>query len=326
MGTRLRIVFINLIGGLLACGFMLLLLPAPAMAAETETPKVVNHRDLIFSAPEKPDPTPADDIPEGELPVTAVTLTGSASTHEGTGGIYVLNQTDYEPDYAALLSDGVSLSEVTEGPQVLILHTHGTEAYSPEGTVSYDPESGEASVRSENPDEDVVAVGRVMAEALEKRGIEVVHDETLCDIPSFNQAYVKSLAVAEAELEAYPSVRVVLDIHRDSMITSTGVKYRPITVIGDKTAAQMMLVVGTPQNGKQHDNWRDNLRFAMALQKILVDNYPGLMRPLNLRADRFNQHLRQGAILVEVGSCGNSLGEAEYAAELFAAGLAQLLK
>jgi stage II sporulation protein P len=110
------------------------------------------------------------------------------------------------------------------------------------------------------------------------------------------------------------------------MITSTGVKYRPITSIAGKTAAQIMLVVGTPQNGKEHDGWQDNLRFAMALQKILTDNYPGLMRPINLRADRFNQHLRQGAILIEVGSCGNSLSEAEYAAELFASGLAQLLK
>lgn len=325
MGTRVRIALINLIGGLLACGIVLLLLPAPAMAAPSETPEVVSHRDLIAPPVEEPE-APAADIPEGELPVTAITVTGSASTHEGTDGVYVLNQTDYTPDYAALLTDGVRLPEVTEGPQVLILHTHGTEAYSPQGTVSYDPESGEASVRSENPDEDVVAVGRSLADALEKRGIEVLHDETLCDIPSFNQAYTKSLEVAEAALDEYPSVRVILDIHRDSMITSTGVKYRPITVIGGKTAAQVMIVVGTPQNGKEHDGWHDNLRFAMALQKILTDNYPGLMRPINLRADRFNQHLRQGAILIEVGSCGNSLSEAQYAAELFAAGLAQLLK
>ncbi len=325
MGTRVRIVLINLIGGLLACGFVLLLLPAPAMAAESETPEIVNHRDLIAPSLEQPTES-APDIPEGELPVTAVTLTGSASSHEGTDGIYVLNQTDYTPDYAALLSDGIRLSEATDGPQVLILHTHGTEAYSPEGTVSYDPNAGEASVRSENPDEDVVAVGRILAAALEKRGIETLHDETLCDIPSFNQAYTKSLSVAEAALEANPSIRVILDIHRDSMITSTGVKYRPVTTISGRTAAQMMLVVGTPQNGKQHDGWQDNLRFAMALQKILTDNYPGLMRPINLRADRFNQHLRAGALIVEVGSCGNSLSEAEYAAELFAAGLAQLLK
>ena len=50
------------------------------------------------------------------------------------------------------------------------------------------------------------------------------------------------------------------------------------------------------------------------------------MRPVNLRSSRFNQHVSPGALIVEVGASGNTLGEALYGAELFAKALMNTLK
>lgn len=86
-----------------------------------------------------------------------------------------------------------------------------------------------------------------------------------------------------------------------------------------------MLVMGTGENGLEHPYWRENLKLALAMQKAMDDKYPTLTRPINLAQERYNQHLTQGSLILEVGSSGNTLSEALCAVELFADAVAPLL-
>lgn len=132
--------------------------------------------------------------------------------------------------------------------------------------------------------------------------------------------------MAEEALAANPSIRVIVDLHRDSMISSQGVKYRPLLTVDGTPTAQLMLVVGSPKNGLEHPGWKDNLALAARLYQILEQQTPGLMRPIHISANRYNQHLLPGAMLVEVGTCANTQAQADAAVELLAAGLARLLQ
>ena len=233
-----------------------------------------------------------------------------------TPALYLHNSTDYSIDLNAYLSRTYPVRAADgSGPQVLILHTHGTESYLPDGADSYDEDE---SFRSENTEENVVAVGRVFADTLRGAGISVVHDETMYDRDDFNAAYTSSRAAVYAWLEKSPSIRYVFDLHRDSVFTADGENQKPVTEINGETAAQIMLVVGTDQGGAIHPNWKQNLTVAAAYQQILNTDYPTLARPVCLRTASFNQQCLPGMLLLEIGACGNTLTEAKRAARLAA--------
>ena len=314
-----QIALLNTVGGFLTALCLFLMLPVSATVApdgEQETRPPLPS--LILTQP-SPDDGPS---PDGMLPVSAITISGSSGGYEGAGGVYYQNLTGLSIDYDALLKQTPSLGQPADGPQVLILHTHTSEAYS-DGASYYDPN---ISTYDQNDARNVVAVGDTLAAALERQGIAVLHDTTHCDTPSFNQAYNKSRTVAEEALAANPSIRVIVDLHRDSMISSQGVKYRPLLTVDGTPTAQLMLVVGSPKNGLEHPGWKDNLALAARLYQILEQQTPGLMRPIHISANRYNQHLLPGAMLVEVGTCANTQAQADAAVELLAAGLARLLQ
>ena len=56
-----------------------------------------------------------------------------------------------------------------------------------------------------------------------------------------------------------------------------------------------------------------------------MGEYPNLCRKVDLRTERFNQHTAPGAILVEVGTSGNTLPQAKEAAVLLGHGLSKLI-
>ncbi len=243
------------------------------------------------------------------------------------------NATGYRPDLSALLSapspieafrphpSGDTLPTFSSAePLVLILHTHGTEAYS-ENTAGY---AADASFRSLDREKNTVAVGKVMAEVLQSRGIPTVHCTVLHDEQSYSAAYDNAAASIRAYLEKYPSIRYILDIHRDSIVRADGTAIRPLTEIDGVPTAQVMLVVGTDEGGADHPHWQDNLNVAVKWQDALA-TYPGLMRPINLRKASFNGQYAPGAMIVEIGSCANTLEEAKNAARLAAEGLAELI-
>ena len=164
-----------------------------------------------------------------------------------------------------------------------------------------------------------------MATVFRAYGFQVVHDTTLCDYPAYNGAYDRSKAVVEQWLAQYPTIKVVLDVHRDALVGSDGEIYKMVSTEAGEKVAQVMMVLGTDAGGAEHPRWRDNLAFALKLQRNLVRGYSSLARPTVLRKSRYNQQLCPGSILVEVGGHGNTLTEAIAGGRLWADNVARTL-
>ena len=120
----------------------------------------------------------------------------------------------------------------------------------------------------------------------------------------------------ERYLKDYPSIKLVLDIHRDAL-GADGVVYKTMAEEDGVVSSQIMLLVGTDESGLEHPNWRQNLAAALYLQNAVHAQNPTLMRPISLVRERYNQHLSPGFIIMEVGSNGNTLQEALAAIRLF---------
>ena len=241
---------------------------------------------------------------------TFVTLPGGGMLRNSTDidTEYLLEQASIKP-YLSIETDG--------SPQVLIMHTHTTECYEPYPRDSYD---SEFSSRTTDLTKSIVAVGEEIAAQLEAAGIGVIHDQTVHDYPKYTGAYDRSCERVEELLQEYPSIKVVLDIHRDA-IESDGVRYAPVCEVDSQTAAQVMIICGS-MNVPQY---RYNLRFASQLQSKLESDYPGFTRPILFAERNYNQELTPASILIEMGSSSNSLGEALYSGRLLGMSLAELL-
>lgn len=228
----------------------------------------------------------------------------------------------YRPDLEALLLQSLRWDLTGETPTVLILHTHASESYTRKNGQDY---TESAPYRTLDEAYNMVAVGDRLAQMLEEMGISVLHDRQIHDYPSYPDAYVNSRKAVQGYLEAYPSIELVLDLHRDAVENPDGSQYATSVTINGETAAQLMLVVGTDASGNHHPQWRENLSLALKLQVILEELAPGITRQSILRAQRFNQDLSAGALIVEVGTAGNTLEEALRSIPILADALAQLL-
>lgn len=222
------------------------------------------------------------------------------------------NETSYSIDVSRMLSKEPDIDMTVEGPKVLITHTHATESYSANGAKVYDIK---ASDRNEDTSKNVVAVGERLADILNGNGIEALHDTVLHDVPSFNGSYAHSLNTVEEYLKKYPSIQIVFDVHRDSVVYDDNAKARTITKINGQEAAQLMFVVGTDEKGLYNPEWKENLTSAIHFQTAITQKYPDLMRHINLRKERFNGHTTHSSMIIEVGTSGNSLNEAFNAVE-----------
>lgn len=246
--------------------------------------------------------------------VSARTLVPASSQgYIVTGAVYVDNRSDRTVD-TSLVSGNHSLTFAdTDSPQVLIIHTHGSEAYTMPPGEEY-VASGDC--RTTDEAYSVVRVGEELAAVLEQAGISVLHDKTLHDHPRYSGAYERSLKTVERYLQRYPTIQLVLDIHRDAISDAQGNICKIVSNIGGVNAAQLCFIVGTDGGGASHPNWQENLKLASALQETLCSRYPTLMRPVTVRNSRYNQHAAPYCLLVEVGAAGNSLYEAIYSAKL----------
>ena len=237
------------------------------------------------------------------------------------GNVYINNGSSAALDASMLSADYAAQAGAGE-PQVLIIHTHGTESYTMPAGEEYEPTD---SFRTLDTRCNMIRVGDEMAQALTDAGVSVVHDRTLYDYPSYSGAYDRSLASIRRYLEKYPSISFVLDVHRDAVEDGNGNQYK-LLCGEEKSAAQMEFVIGSNGGGLSHDSWRENLKLACAVQETLYARFPTLMRPITVRNSRYNQHMTAGSLLVEVGTAGNSLEEAINAARLFAAGFAETVQ
>ena len=207
-------------------------------------------------------------------------------------------------------------------PQVLIMHTHATECYRPAEGLWFLPGDG---ARTTDRAANMCAVGAVMADTLNAAGIHTLHDQSLNDYPSYTGSYGNSRAVVQQYLAQYPSIKVVLDVHRDAIEKEDGTRMAPVAEIGGRKAAQVMLICGC-DNGDTVSlpNWRQNLRFAAAWEGAMEGMYPGFTRPVLFSYRFYNQDLTTGSLLIEIGTHGNNLNEALYAGQLAANALASL--
>lgn len=221
------------------------------------------------------------------------------------------------PVLADLVAQPLNWNLVGKEPTVLIFHTHTTESYSGE---SYTP-SGEYRTLEEGYN--MLSIGEEVAGILEEYGIGVIHDRTLHDYPSYNASYNHARKSVQALLKENPSIRLVLDLHRDAS-ESGQTQLRTLAQVKGEPSAQLMLVMGTDAGGLRHDGWEENLSLALKLQLQLERRAPGITRPISLRSQRFNQDLSPGALLVEVGAAGNTREEALVAARELALAIVDL--
>ena len=280
------------------------------------------EEEELVTTPVEETPLDAADAVDNGIPARTLVPT-DPSGYTVCGRAYISNTTDHTLDVTAL-TDTFDAELTDEGPQILILHTHGSEAYTP--TAGTDV-VWSGNLRTTDSRYNVVQVGDEMADVFSEAGISVLHDRTLYDYPSYNEAYDRSLAAIESYLAQYPSLRFILDVHRDAIEDSQGNQYKVVSTIdGVGTAAQLTLVVGSDGSGLAHPNWMENLKLAVALQEDLLTSYPTLMRPILLRNSRYNQHATTGSLLVEVGAAGNSPEEAALAGRLFAERMVEVLQ
>lgn len=208
-------------------------------------------------------------------------------------------------------------------PTVLIYHTHAMESYTPQTGEDY---TEEVPFRTADLDYNMVSIGTRLAELLENAGISVLHDTTLHDAASYNGSYASSRETVEKYLAQYPSIRLVLDIHRDAAEDGNGHQVAATAETAQGDTARLMLVLGSEAGGLYNPNWQENYALAVKLQAVLEQESPGLCRELHLTDQRYNQDLSPGALLIEVGAAGNSHEEALRAMTPLAEAIAALAK
>lgn len=205
-------------------------------------------------------------------------------------------------------------------PQVLIIHTHATESFQPDGEY-YD---SEYPARSVDPKQNIVAVGEKIAEKLAAAGICTLHDGTFHDLPLFTEAYDRAEETISALLTEYPSIKVVLDVHRDAIEESDGTPVAAVSEINGREAAQVMIISACGDGYYHVPEYIKNFHFACALQERLESDWRGITRPVLFDYCQYNQHLTPGSLLLEIGSHGNTLEQALYTGELVGDSLARL--
>ena len=200
------------------------------------------------------------------------------------------------------------------GYQVLIVHTHTTESYAEKSRSWY---SKKYNPRTTDKSESVVAVADEIEKKLNAAGIRTLHITTYHDYPEYTGAYDRARKTIQSYLKKYPSIEMVIDVHRDSMTRDDGTKIKPTAKIKGKKAAQVMIITGCDNEGKlDFEGWRYNSVMAVQLQKKMTDKYSGLARPLYFAPFRYNMDLTPNSLLIEFGTDVNSLSEAKYSGQL----------
>lgn len=224
-------------------------------------------------------------------------------------------------DTANLLQQPLTWNLKADEPTVLILHSHATESYEKE------PGYEETSpYRTLDTEYNMVSVGERVAQLLEAGGIRVIHDRTLHDYPSYNDAYGNARQTVADILDKNPSICLVLDLHRDAAEDVNGRQKVSTATVEGEECANLMLVMGSDSGGLSFPDWERNLALAVKLQAQLEQTYPGLCRPIKVVSGRYNQDLSTGALLIEVGTAGNTHAQALRAAEYLAEGILALAK
>ena len=268
-------------------------------------------------APEAPpttSPTPTRPLPQRPV--------GLILTSDDAAAVELNDLVDYKPDVEQLLLTPLDWDLTGDAPKVLILHTHATESYTKQPGEIYEEDS---MYRTFNASYNMLSIGEELTAVLTAGGISVLHDRTLHDYPSFNGSYDHARQTIRAYLEAFPSITMVIDLHRDAMDFEQDPQLTTMATVGGQKSAQLMLVAGTDHN-VSYSHWEENLAMGVKLTAVLEKMYPGITRPIQLRAQRFNLDMTPGSLLVEVGANGNTHAEAVTAVRALGAAILAMSK
>ena len=213
-------------------------------------------------------------------------------------GVKLRNESDYN-----LEAEITDLDVNFNKQNIIIFHTHTCESYTP--TEQYQYEST-GNYRTTDLNYTVARVGDELEKYLINYGYSVIHDKSYHDYPAYNGSYDRSLITVQNLLESYQDTDVVIDLHRDAIGDNT---YAPKVKIGEDYCARLMFVIGTDGGGLKHDNWRNNLKFAIKVVQKGNELYPGLFKPVIVRNSRYNHQVANAACIIEVGATGNTLEE-----------------
>ena len=198
-----------------------------------------------------------------------------------------------------LLSEDMRMKGSPDNPQILIYHTHSQEAFA-------DSVEGDESTS-------IVGVGEYLTTILQDQyGYNVLHHTASYDKESRDYAYSNSLPEIEALLAEYPSIEVVIDLHRDEMPEDR----KLVVDLQGRPTAQFMFFNGLSRTAKgsieylENPYLEDNLAFSFQMQAVSNEYYPGLARRIYLKAYRYNMHLCPKTLLIELGAQNNTVEEA----------------
>ena len=299
-----------------------------------QTGRVVRPSDLVFTPkPTEPtegtEPNPTEPIrPTAPIAPTVPPVPTEPAKPQPVLPTFSAGQLEdirincgfsYSADLGTLLTKPLHWDLTGEKPTVLIVHSHGSESFTAPGEYK---ESSPYHTLDTN--HNMISVGAHLARLLEAGGIRVIQDTAIHDAQSYSAAYYNSRKSVAEYLEEYPSIRLVLDLHRDAIEDANGNQIAQTVFSNGTVLAPLMLVVGTNYSGYTHPQWQENLALALKLQTQLESICPGICRDISLRSDRFNQDLSTGALLVEVGASGNSRQQALRAVEMLAQGILSL--
>ena len=220
-------------------------------------------------------------------------------------------------DAASFLSEDLSIVKNQAVPQILIYHTHSQEEFA-------DSVEGDAGTT-------IVGMGDVLADALEAKGYQVIHDTGVYDLVDGvldrSAAYDYARTAVEELLTQYPTIQVVIDLHRDGV---EGQKF--VTEIDGKPCSKVMFFNGISRNQQGEISYlpnpyiKQNLAFSFQMEFAARQQYPGFTRNIYLKAERFNLHLRPRSVLIEAGTQLNTVEEERNAMEILANLLDEVLQ
>ena len=232
------------------------------------------------------------------------------------GSVKIKNGTDYQ-----ITEDMLNTSDLTiDNKNIILFHTHSCESYTSSEKYPYTPTG---NFRTTDLNFTVTRVGTELETYLKGYNYNVVHSTDYHDYPAYNGSYTRSLKTVENILQTTPS-DIIIDVHRDAIGSRSD--YAPTVKIGDEEAAQLMFVIGTDNGGLWHPNWRENLKFAVAVQQKAEEMYPGLFKTMMLTKSRYNQHTGKYASIIEVGATGNTLEQCLTSMKYLAAVMHEVIK
>ena len=231
------------------------------------------------------------------------------------GNVKIKNQTTYN-----LTEDILKPDIKIDNKNIVIFHTHSCESYTSSEKYPY---TQTGNFRTTDLKYTVTQVGSELENYLKKYNLNVVHDTSYHDYPSYTGSYTRSLKTVENILQTTPS-DIIIDLHRDAI--GSRADYAPTVKIGDDYAAQIMFVIGTNEGGLYHPNWNQNLKFAVKVQQKAEEMYPGLFKPMMVTKSRYNQHTGKYANIMEVGATGNTLEQCLTSMKYLSAVLNEVMK